>query len=183
MQQPKLSARILAQDGDHCLAVWHRTGFAIFRGPATIESVTGLSRLCLSLAGDAEREGRRATYLSVIERSSPPPIQSVRHELALWSRDVVPQMAVAVMVAEGGGFKNALVRAVGVTLTVLAPHKVPFKFAASVAEAAVLVEPFIARGAGGAAELALAIADVRARCFPDEDGPRGEQRPAQPGPQ
>ena len=83
-------------------------------------------KACRALLAERRRD---VTYISVIERSSPAPSDTVRRELATWSRDVVTKLAVAAMVAEGGGFKNALVRGVGVALTLLAPHKVPFKFA------------------------------------------------------
>jgi len=158
MQLPKISARIVAHDSDYVVAKWHATVIGMFRGAATLQHVLVISKTCsASLA-----EGRGdVTYLSVIERSSPAPSETVRAELATWSRDVVSKLAMAVIVAEGGGFKNALVRGVGVALTLLAPHKVPFKFTSSVEEGAALLAPFLPEGTGGAAELVLAIAAVR----------------------
>jgi len=160
MQAPRVSARVVAQDSDYFVAVWHETVFTVFRGPATLQHVLEISQTCKALL--AENRGA-VTYLSVIERSSPAPTETVRHELAIWSRDVVSKLAVAVMVAEGGGFKNALVRGVGVALTVLLPHKVPFKFASSVEEGAVLVAQFLPEKAHGPSELMLAIAGARSR--------------------
>jgi len=160
MQAPRVSARVVAQDSDYFVAVWHQTIFTVFRGPATLQHVLKISQTCNGLL----QENRGAvTYLSVIERSSPAPTETVRHALATWSRDVVSKMAVAVMVAEGGGFKNALVRGVGVALTVLLPHRVPFKFASTVEEGALLLAPFLLEIAQGSHELTLAIADTRRR--------------------
>lgn len=153
-------ARMVAQDSDHFVAIWQDTVISVFRGAATLLHVLTISNACKALL--AERRGD-ITYLSVIERSSPPPTDTVRRELAVWSSDVVTKLAVAVMVAEGGGFKNALVRGVGVALTLLAPHKVPFKFTSTVEEGAALVAPFLPAQAGGARELALAVAEARQR--------------------
>ena len=71
-------------------------------------------------------------------------------------------MAVAVKVPEGGGFRSAMVRGVGVALTVLAPHKAPFKFAGSVAEGAQQLARFLPASAGGAEQLAAAAPEARA---------------------
>jgi hypothetical protein len=159
-EQPRVAARIVAHDPDYCLAIWHQTVISIFRGPASIEHVASISKQCRALLDSASGG---VTYLSVIERASPAPSEPVRRELAHWSRDVVARLNAAVIVAEGGGFKNALVRGVGVALTVLAPHKVPFKFASTVAEASELLARFIPDNAGGMAELARAVTEVRER--------------------
>jgi hypothetical protein len=159
-QQPRVVARIVAQDPDYCLAIWHQTVVSIFRGPASTEHVASISKQCRALLDSGSRS---VTYLSVIERSSPAPSEPVRRELAHWSRDVVAKLSAAVIVAEGGGFKNAIVRGVGIALTVLAPHKVPFKFASTVAEASELIAGFIPDNAGGMAELTRAVNEVRER--------------------
>jgi hypothetical protein len=159
MQSPTTPIRIIVQDRDHFVALWHETVVCVFRGAPTLQHVLNMSNACKGLL---EKRAARITYLSVIERSSPAPTDTVRRELAVWSRDVVTKLASAVIVAEGGGFKNALVRGVGVALTVLAPHQVPFKFTSSVEEGTTLLAPFL-RGAGsGAADLLLAIAAGRA---------------------
>jgi hypothetical protein len=160
MPAPSSLARIVAHDTDHFVAIWHETVIAVFRGACTLQHVLNISNACKSVLG--ERRGD-VTYLSVIERASPAPTETVRRELATWSRDIVSKMAVAVMVTEGGGFKSALVRGVGVALTTLAPHKVPFKFAGNVEEAAPLIARFLPPKAGGAAELISTVAEVRAR--------------------
>ncbi|MET0794173.1 MAG: hypothetical protein ABW061_21810 [Polyangiaceae bacterium] len=159
MQQPRVAARIWLRDTDACIASWQQTLFSVYRGPASVSHVALTSQHCRTLI---ERHPGSATYLSVIERSSPAPTEEVRRVLAVWSRDVIAQMAAAVIVAEGGGFKNAIVRGVGVALTALAPHKVPFKFSGSVAEGTQLLSRYIPEAQGGAAGLLLAVEEVRA---------------------
>jgi hypothetical protein len=159
MQELGVATRILHQDPDAFIAIWHHTVITVYRGPASLKHVTITSQQCRELvAGDAGS----ATYLSIIERTSPPPNEGVRRALAIWSRDVVTQMAAAAIVAEGGGFKNALVRGVGLALTALAPHRVPFKFGSSVAEGVQLISRHLPAQHGGAAALQLAIETLRA---------------------
>lgn len=160
MQGPKIGARLVAQDSDYLVSVWHETVVTVFRGACSLQHALTISNTCKALLAEGRGD---VTYLSVIERSSPAPTETVRRELATWSRDVVTKMRLAAIVAEGGGFKNALVRGVGVALTVLVPHQVPFKIAGSVEEGVALVAPFLAKGSGGSAELLLAVADVRQR--------------------
>lgn len=158
MQSSKAPIRIVAQDRDHMVAVWQDTVISIYSGAATLQHVLNVSNACKSLL---EKRSARVTYLSVIERSSPAPTETVRRALAVWSRDVVTKLAAAVIVAEGGGFKNAIVRGVGVALTVLAPHQVPFKFASTVQEGANLLAPWLHAVGSGPADLIAAIAEGR----------------------
>jgi hypothetical protein len=111
------------------------------------------------------KDSLRASYFSIVEPSSPPPNDKARAELARFSRQIVPDMAAAIIVAEGGGFRASLVRAVGVTLTMLLPHRVPFKFPSNVEDGITLIAPHLSPGAGGAHGLRRALADVRAQ-FP-----------------
>jgi len=160
MQAPKVAARLVAQDSDHVVAIWHETVITVFHGAASLHQVLNITKVCEALLAEAQGA---VTYLGVIERASPAPSETVRRALATWSRDVVPKTALAVIVVEGGGFKSALVRGVSVALTALLPHRVPFKFTGSVEEGAVLVAAFLPHKAGGAAELGLAIAELRQR--------------------
>ena len=150
MQERRVVARILHEDADAYIASWHSTVITVYRGPASLQHVTIASRHCRELV---ERDAGAATYMGIVERTSPPPTEGVRRALAVWSRDVVTQMAAAVMIAEGGGFKNALVRGVGLALTALAPHKVPFKFASSVTEGVQIIARFLPAELGGAARV------------------------------
>ncbi|MEI9938552.1 MAG: hypothetical protein WDO69_15145 [Pseudomonadota bacterium] len=150
----------MTQDRDYFVAAWHQTVISVFRGPATLLHVLNITDACKALLVEARGP---VTYMGVIERTSPAPTETVRRELAAWSRDVVTKFSLATIVAEGGGFKNALVRAVGLALTVLVPHTVPFKFASNVEEGAALVAPFLSAASGGEAELIAVVADVRRR--------------------
>ncbi len=160
MQAPLIPARIVAEDSDYLVSVWHDTTLTVFRGVCSLQHALTISNTCKALLAEARGD---VTYLSVIERSSPAPSDLVRRELAAWSRDVVTKMKVAVIVAEGGGFKNALVRGVGVALTVLVPHRVPFKIVSNVDEGIALVGPFLPKQAGGTNELSRVIASLRER--------------------
>jgi hypothetical protein len=160
MQSPRIPARIVAQDSEYFVSVWHDTVITLFRGPCSLQHALTISDTCRAVL--AESRGA-ATYLGVIERESPAPSDIVRRELASWSRDVVSQMKLAVIVAEGGGFKNALVRGVGVALTVLVPHQVPFKITSTVEEGVAALAPLLSRTTGGVTELSLAVSEVRRR--------------------
>ena len=150
---------LIAKDHGFFLAKWHGTVVGVYRGPATTQTATAVSALCVSLLEDAPGP---VTCLMVVERSSPAPDDPVRRVLANWSRDVVPRLAAAVVVSEGGGFRSALVRGVGVALTALLPHRLPLKFAGSVEEATRSIERFLPDTSGGAPRLNAEIAQGRA---------------------
>jgi hypothetical protein len=142
----------------YCFATWDRVLLSIWRLTATEPSFLELSRVARAFIAE---ESRPVSYLSIVEASAPPPPDAARQELAKFSRDIVPKMAAAVIVAEGGGFRSAFVRGVGITLTMLMPHKVPFKFASTVKEGAALIGPHLSPSSGGAEGLVRAIADLR----------------------
>lgn len=159
MAMPRVDAQIIAEDSDYCLATWRQTALALWVGPPTVDQVKRISAQCKLLLANGKGP---VTYLGVIERSSPAPTDPVRKEFAIWSRDVVSKLSMAVMVAEGGGFRAALVRGVGIALTVLLPHQVPFKFVGSVEEGLDLMGRVLPPGATPA-ELGVAIAELRRR--------------------
>jgi hypothetical protein len=101
--------------------------------------------------------------LGIVEPTSPPPDEKARAELAKFTREIVPKLAIAIIVGEGGGFRASLVRAVGVTLTTLMPNQVPFKFPSSVDDATILIAPHLSVGAGGVPGLRRALVDVRVK--------------------
>jgi len=70
-------------------------------------------------------------------------------------------MHMSVVVAEGGGFRGALVRAVGVTLTTLMPHSSKFKFVNDLNAAARLIAPHLPPGSGGEDALIRATEELR----------------------
>jgi len=132
----------------------------IWRRAATPEAVVELNSISNRLL---TKEGGPVTCLFVVEASSPPPNDAARKELARFSRDIVRLMALAVIVAEGGGFRAALVRGVGIALTTLMPHRVPFKFVNTVDEALALLKPHLSDAAGGTEGLRDALAELRAQ--------------------
>ena len=119
--------RIIVKDPDHCIAVWDRVVFELWRGAATLSGSQRMIATCeeLLVSGDA-------SFFVILEATSPPPSEPVRSVLAKWSRETVPKMEAAIVVAEGGGVRAAIVRGVCTALTLLAPHRVPFTFASTV---------------------------------------------------
>lgn len=154
-----MDARIVFKDPDFCIAVWQQTVIHVWRGAPTPENVATMVRTCNELLGNGRGP---VTNLGIVERSSPPPEQPVRAALAEWSRDVVPKMAGAVLVAEGSGFRAALVRGVGLALTTLMPHRIPFKFVGSLEEAVEHLAPKLRPASGGAPALKTVVEQLRA---------------------
>lgn len=70
-------------------------------------------------------------------------------------------MVLAVVVAEGGGFRAALVRGVGIALSTMMPHRVPFKFVSEVEEALALLGPHLSKAGRGVAGLRDALGKLR----------------------
>jgi hypothetical protein len=151
---------IAARDVAHCFLTWDRLAVAIWRLGATGTSVAEMNFIVRSLIA---KNDKPCAFLGIVEPTSPPPDDKARAELAKFSKDVVPQLAVAIMVGEGGGFRASLVRAVGVTLTTLMPHRVPFKFLSNVEDALIVIAPVLSPGAGGIAGLRRALADGRSQ--------------------
>jgi hypothetical protein len=149
---------IHAIDADRCVGTWDRTVIQIWRRVAAPDAVAELNSISSRLLSE---EGGPVTCLFVVEASSPPPNDGARKELARFSRDIVRLMALAVIVAEGGGFRAALVRGVGIALTTLMPHRVPFKFVNTVDEALVLLKPHLSQATGGTEALRRALAEMR----------------------
>jgi hypothetical protein len=116
-----------------------------------------------------------ATSLFIVEPTSPPPEDTPRTQFAKFSRDIVKRMSLAVIVSEGGGFRAAIVRGVGVTLTTMLPHRASFKFVNDVKVAADLLEPYLAPRSGGAQELLLTVEQLRGRL--DQAGRKVIQTP------
>ncbi|HEY6081032.1 MAG TPA: hypothetical protein VIW29_19590 [Polyangiaceae bacterium] len=154
-----IAARIISVDEGFALATWNRTVIQMWRGPPAVENIAKMVAACEELL---ETGRDHTTLVSIVERGSPAPGEAARRALAAWSRDVVARMTAAVIVAEGSGFRSALVRGVGVALTALAPHRVPFRFCSDVDEAMALLSPTIPSAFGGVTALKGAIEQVRA---------------------
>lgn len=135
--------RYLIRDRAYCAARHDQTLIVVWRGETTVAAIQAITASCEELLAAADGP---ATYIAVLERTSPAPSEPVRRVLARWSREVVPGFACAVIVAEGGGFRAALVRGVGVALTALVPHRVPFVFAGSAREGVERLAPFLLDG-------------------------------------
>jgi hypothetical protein len=151
---------IASSETGHCFATWDRLAVAIWRLGAARRSVGEMVAVVRSLKA---KHRERVCFLGIVEPTSPPPDEGARAELTRFSREVVPSLAVAIIVGEGGGFRMSLVRAVGITLTALLPHRVPFKFLSNVKDAIPLIVPHLSPEADGADGLELALAEVRSK--------------------
>lgn len=147
-------------DADHCVATWDRVLIQVWRGPVTIDALHNLERVTRAFVAE---NGAKIAIVSVIERSSPPPGDEVRKDMSRYYRDLVPHVTHAVVVPEGGGFRAAIVRGVGVALSTFSPKALPFKFIDSIRSACVVIAPDLSPGAGGASELEAVIEKVRAK--------------------
>lgn len=148
---------IIVRTRDHSIAVWNNVVIDIWRGAATATEQRKVQDACEAAAARGA-----ACYLGIVERDSPPPDEAARAQLAKWSRDTVPKLAAAAIVAAGGGFRAAMVRGVGVALTALMPHRVPFKFFGTVDEGCYYIAQKLPREAGGVAALREAVETLRA---------------------
>jgi hypothetical protein len=147
-------------DREHCVATWDRVLIQVWNFaalPAAIRDLQAVARRFIS------EHSAAISSVSVVERTSPPPNDEARALLAGFYRELGPQMSAQIVVAEGGGFRQAIVRAVGVTLSALAPRALPFRFASSLMEASVLVAPHLSPGAGGETALLQALQAARAQ--------------------
>ncbi len=151
---------VVSRETGHCFMTWDRLAVAVWRLGASSASVIEMVAVVRSLKA---KHRERVCFLGIVEPTSPPPDEGARAELAKFSREVVPGLAVAIIVGEGGGFRMSLVRAVGITLTTLLPHRVPFKFLSNVSNAVPLIVPHLSHAAGGATGLQRALADARSK--------------------
>lgn len=151
-----VNKQVRAFDSDHCIATWQGVLIQVWRGATTPAAVRELKEIARAYIAE---EGRPICSIAVIERTSPPPPDALRNQLAEFYRSV--DMNVAVVVAEGGGFRGAIVRGVGLTLSTLAPRSLPFKFVTTVEEATALIAPHLPPGAGGADGLRRIVDEIR----------------------
>jgi hypothetical protein len=163
-----MSLRIRGIDENHCFATWERVLIQIWRGEATLEAAQEL--LKISRAFLSEISGQSGNSLSIVESRSPPPTDKVRPVLTACYRELAPATRNQIFVAEGSGFRSALIRGVGLTVSTFAPSLLPFKFAASVDEAAITIAPSLSPKSGGAEGLKQTIGSLRVKL--DELSPR-----------
>jgi len=151
---------IRAVDDAHIVGIWGRTLIQIWRGAPTGEASGEVNRIGREIVGSATFP---ATSLFIVERGSSPPGEETRRNFATFSRDIVSRMALSVVVAEGGGFRGALVRAVGVTLTTVMPHRSKFEFVNDLGVAVRLLAPHLPPGIGGAEKLMGITDELRSK--------------------
>jgi len=147
----------------YCFGTWNKVFISLWRLAATPEGVSEMNRMVRVFILEEQRAGPGPVhFLGVVEPTSPPPNDVAREALATFSRDTIPKMGVAVLVAEGGPFRSAFVRAVGVALTTLMPHRVPFKFVTTVEEAGPHFSQYLLPSMGGVEALRRAVDELRA---------------------
>lgn len=157
-EPPSLLVR--AVDDVHVVGTWGRTLIQIWRGAPTKALTLEANRIADELVAASRVP---ASSLFIVESSSPPPDDDTRKALAAFSRDIVSRMSISVVVAEGGGFRSALVRGVGVALTLILPHSSKFKFVHDVSGAVKLIEPHLPPGTGGGKGLLDAASELRGK--------------------
>lgn len=153
-------------DRNHVIATWDCVLLQLWRGEATTGAMQRLGEAGRALV--AAHPGRDCCSLSIIEASSPPPSEEVRPLLAAVYRELGPSMRHQLFVAEGSGFRAAIVRGVGLAVSALAPSLLPFKFASSIEDAAETLRPTLSARSGGARALLEAVSLLRDRL--DEQG-------------
>ena len=149
---------VRAQDKDHCIALWDNVLIQIWQFATTPTAVVALDTIARAFIAD---RGGPICSIAVVEKTSPPPKDQVRTLLAKFYRELAPQMSQQIVVADGSGFRGAMVRAVGVTLSALAPRALPFRFVGSIPEATALVAPYLSTHAGGEATLQRVLGEIR----------------------
>lgn len=146
-------------DADHGVFTWDRVLIQVWRLGITADAVDALERVTLEYA--REQPGGKISSLSIIERTSPPPAEHVRRDLSRFYKNLGPHLHEAIVVAEGGGFRAALVRGVGLALSSLAPNSLPFRFVDTIGSASMAIAPHLSPGAGGASGLLAVVERAR----------------------
>ena len=142
----------------HCFATWDRLLVIIWRREVTAEGLEALGRIGKVFVAN---NNVPVSSLTIVESTSPPPSDKVRGLMSACYREVAPSMKNQIVVAEGSGFRSALVRSIGVALSAISPKSLPFKFVGGIDEAATLLQPHLSRTAGGAEGLKTALRDLR----------------------
>lgn len=156
----KVPPKVLVNDPAYCLATWDRVLLQIWRLEVTAEALENLRRIGKAFVYESRDP---VSTLSIVESTSPAPSDKLRGALSSFYRDLAPQMKEQIVVAEGSGFRAALVRSVGLALSAVSPRSLPFKFVSGVEEAVTLIRPHLSESAGGVAGLQEAIKVVRAQ--------------------
>jgi hypothetical protein len=155
-----ITPAIRALEPSYCIATWDRLLLQIWRLEVTAEAVDNLRKVSRAFVAESKQP---VSSLAIVESTSPPPSDKLRIALSDFYRELAPQMEEQIVVAEGSGFRAALVRSVGLALSTVAPKSLPFKFVGGVEEAGILIRPHLTPAAGGIVGLQRAIKDVRAK--------------------
>ena len=153
-------AWVRAVDDVHVVSVWGPTLIQIWRGAPTKALTLEANRIADALIASSSVP---VSSLFIVESGSPPPDDETRKALAAFSRDIVSRMSISVVVAEGGGFRSALVRGVGAALTMILPHSSKFKFVNDLSSGVRLIEPHLNPGTGGGKGLLDATDELRGK--------------------
>jgi hypothetical protein len=145
-------------DKDHCVALWDRVLVQVWHFATTASAIAQLDTVARAYIAQVKGP---ISSIAIVERTSPPPGDEVRTLLSRFYRELAPQMSQQIVVADGGGFRGAIVRAVGLTLSTLSPGTLPFRFVGSVQEATALVAPYLTPRAGGEPALRRVLEGVR----------------------
>jgi hypothetical protein len=154
------SAKIRELDREHCVATWDRVLLQIWRLEVSAQAVDRLYKIGHAFISE---HSVPLTMLTIVEPTSPAPSDKVRASLSALYRELSPHMKEQIVVAEGSGFRSALVRSVGIALSTIAPRSLPFKFVSSVDEGAAMIRPHLSPAADGVDGLHRAIREVRAQ--------------------
>lgn len=138
--------------------MWGNAFIQIWRGDTNEFACQEVNRLARKMVAAGVR-----TSLFIVEPTSSPPRDEVRKLIAEFSKDIVSRMSLAVVVAEGGGFRSALVRGVGITLTRFLPHRSTFQFVNNIETGARLLAPHLPPKYGGQSQLLALVEELRGR--------------------
>lgn len=153
-----IPATILTLDRDHCIAVWNRTLIQIWRRATTAAAA---QQMCETARTFAASQPDKISILFVIEAASEVPGDQARKGLTKFLGEVGPRTSCMVAVPEGGSFRAAIVRSIGVAAGAVL-LRFPLKFAATVEEGIDTLAPDLPPAPAGVEGLRSAVAQLRA---------------------
>lgn len=123
---------VIASDGAHAIAAAENVVAAVWRHPITVAHV----RSVLAASQKASQRFKSEAVLAIlIEEKIPVPGDDVRKAMLEWIR-TGKELRCTVIVAEGSGFQQSVVRSVFAGLTLVVRPFAPLKVVATVAEGA-----------------------------------------------
>jgi hypothetical protein len=158
------TADVVSVTSDSVVGTWQDVVIGISRRTPTFQTVEALRRATTNVF---ERSFTSVVYLLVVEPTSAPPGQELVKGLFQVLSSYRQSVSGYYLVAEGGGFRAATVRSVGITLSLLAPKAFPFTIVESVQQVAAKV--CFVGCTKPPEQLGRVIAELRAKL--DADGP------------